>query len=339
VHVTNIPMRFWWVNQNQTFKHEVAGGYLWSPKRRADNARHYFYETMREVSPGDLVFSFSDTLIPAIGIATSFAEPGHKPPEFGNAGMNWNQWGWRVNVDFRMLVNRIRPKDHMQLLAPVLPAKYAPLQQSGNGNQGVYLTEVPAAMALVLVDLIGDEARQLLTQNQHMAAERAAVYGPGAHDGLGVAREYEEIQESAILGDSSLLDTELWALVRARIGQGKFRQQVSAIESGCRITRVTNPIHLIARHIKPWRDSNNTERLDGENGLLLTPSIDHLFGRGFISFTNNGKLISAPVADADSLKKMGIPLGQETHTGQFTRKQQEYLEYYRDEILKQRAVG
>jgi putative restriction endonuclease len=27
-------MRFWWVNQNQTYRHEVAGGYLGSPKRK-----------------------------------------------------------------------------------------------------------------------------------------------------------------------------------------------------------------------------------------------------------------------------------------------------------------
>ena len=40
--------------------------------------------------------------------------------------------------------------------------------------------------------------------------------------------------------------------------------------------------HLVASHTKPWRDSTNEERLDGENGLLLTPTIDHLFDKGFI---------------------------------------------------------
>jgi len=48
------PMRYWWVNQNQTFRHEIAGGYLWSPKRNANLIRNPFYESMREVSPGDL---------------------------------------------------------------------------------------------------------------------------------------------------------------------------------------------------------------------------------------------------------------------------------------------
>ncbi len=54
-------MRFWWVNQNQTYRHEIQGGYLWSPKKNANGARNPFYESMREVSPGDLIFSFKDT--------------------------------------------------------------------------------------------------------------------------------------------------------------------------------------------------------------------------------------------------------------------------------------
>jgi len=48
---------------------------------------------------------------------------------------------------------------------------------------------------------------------------------------------------------------------------------------------VDRPEHLRASHCKPWCDcESNEERLNGENGLLLTPSIDHLFDRGFISF-------------------------------------------------------
>ena len=65
-------MRYWWVNQNQTYHHEVQGGYLWSPKRNANGARNPFYESMREVAPGDLIFSFMDTRILAVGIAQSY---------------------------------------------------------------------------------------------------------------------------------------------------------------------------------------------------------------------------------------------------------------------------
>ena len=61
-------MRYWWVNQNQTFEYEVPGGFLWSPKTRIDGVKNYFYECMKEVLPGDLVFSFKDTYIKAIGV-------------------------------------------------------------------------------------------------------------------------------------------------------------------------------------------------------------------------------------------------------------------------------
>lgn len=78
-----------------------------------------------------------------------------------------------------------------------------------------------------------------------------------------------------------------------------------AIERHCRITRVDKPEHLRASHCKPWRDCNtNQERLDGENGLLLTPSIDHLFDHGFISFEDSGRLIISPVADMTSLERI-----------------------------------
>lgn len=45
-------MRYWWVNQKQTYRHEVPGGYLWSPKRKQNGHRNPFYEFMREVAPG-----------------------------------------------------------------------------------------------------------------------------------------------------------------------------------------------------------------------------------------------------------------------------------------------
>src|SRR5262249_61212787 len=93
------------------------------------------------------------------------------------------------------------------------------------------------------------------------------------------------------------------------------------VETACRITKVDNPVHLIGSHIKPWRDSTNDERLDGENGLLLTPSIDHLFDRGFISFEGTGQVLVSPRADEVSLRRMGIRVGEKVNVGDFSRQQ------------------
>ena len=116
-------MRYWWVNQNQTYRAEVRGSFMWSPKQNANGARNQFYENMREVSPGDIVFSFCDTRIKAIGVVGAGAQTGPKP-DFGNAGLNWSKEGWFVPVDYCTLNNQIRPKDHAAILRPFLPAKY-----------------------------------------------------------------------------------------------------------------------------------------------------------------------------------------------------------------------
>ena len=100
-------MRYWWVNQNQTYRAEVRGSFMWSPKQNANGARNQFYENMREVSPGDVVFSFCDTRIKAIGVVTGGSQTGPKP-DFGNAGLNWSKEGWFVPVDYCILNKKIQ---------------------------------------------------------------------------------------------------------------------------------------------------------------------------------------------------------------------------------------
>jgi hypothetical protein len=51
------PRRYWWVNQNKTFRQEVGGGYLWAPKTTKNNRHIPAYDNMREVRPGDSIFS------------------------------------------------------------------------------------------------------------------------------------------------------------------------------------------------------------------------------------------------------------------------------------------
>lgn len=315
-------MRFWWVNQNQTYRQEVSGGYLWSPKRNANGGRNPFYESMREVSPGDVVFSFKDTYICAMGIAESYCWESPKPTEFGAAGQNWERIGWRVKVNFTELKNKVRPKDHIEILRPFLPERYAPLQPNGNGLQSVYLTEVTLDFAASLSGLIGQEA------NVIRSLAKSVI--PEVNDDIEL---WERKIEDTIAVDSSIRETDRIAIVQARLGQGIFKSRVSEIEKRCRITGVENSMHLIASHCKPWRDANNEERLNGENGLLLTPSIDHLFDRGFIGFEGNGRLIVSPVAHKPSLELMGIDTKNIINVGGFSAGQKEFLEFHRMSVF------
>jgi hypothetical protein len=325
-------MRYWWVNQNQTYRHEVRGGYLWSPKRKANGGRNPFYDFMREVAPGDVVFSFADTFIRAIGFAASHAYEAPKPLEFGQAGAYWDTIGWRVDVRFVELRLPLRPTEHMDALRPLLPRRYSPLRPQGGGLQNVYLTVLSDTFAARLIDLMGAEAHNLLAG--HRAAEELRL-----QPAIGLI-EWEEHELNRVREDARLTETMRQAVVMARRGQGLFKERVMQFEHSCRITGVTRIEHLRASHCKPWRDASNEERLDGENGLLLTPNADHLFDRGFIGFENNGDLLISPVAHTESLARMGLPTRRSRNVGRFSQGQRRYLEFHRENVLlRSRYLG
>jgi len=101
-------MRFWWVNHKQTFAEEVGGHYIWCPKHKKDGARNHFYETLREVQRGDLVFSFADAHLQAVGAAKLPCYSCPRPDEFGKVGEAWDQRGWRVDVQFQRFQRPLR---------------------------------------------------------------------------------------------------------------------------------------------------------------------------------------------------------------------------------------
>ncbi len=283
---------------------------------------------MREIAPGDLVFSFVDTLIVAIGKVTSFCYENPKPDEFGAVGQNWAAVGWRVCVDFSRLTRQIRPREHMDLLAMLLPPKYSPLSANGRGAQSVYLTELPELFAETLIGIIGQEALTI-------QAQAAAPLGrQNWFARTGDLEIWEHQIERAIDENVEISETNRKALIVARRGQGIFRERVSAHERGCRVTKVSHPAHLRASHCKPWRDSTNEERLDGDNGLMLTPTVDHLFDEGFISFEDSGELIISPVAHKPSLTRMGIVIDEPFNVGTFSSGQKHYLDYHRNSVLR-----
>ena len=192
-------MRYWWVNQNQTYRQEVQGGYLWSPKRKANLARNPFYDFMREVAPGDVIFSFAGTYICAIVIAASHAQEAPKPAEFGQAGAYWENVGWRVEVVFSVLRSPVRPSECMDVLAPLLPKLYAPLRPDGGGQQGVYLTYLPDNLAGAIVDLLGAEAHALV---KGYRVSEAIPKQPST-----VQLQWEEHQLAVIRGDNKISET------------------------------------------------------------------------------------------------------------------------------------
>ena len=148
--MTRAQMSYWWVNHKQTSRQEIKGGYVWSPKREKNGSRSQFYDYMREVRPGDLIVSYANGEIGHYGIVASFPLTAPKPSEFGNAGRNWSSGGWLVGIAWKNLARPFRPKDHIAIIAPLLPDRYSPMRNSGDGNQKAYLTRIDRSLFLEL---------------------------------------------------------------------------------------------------------------------------------------------------------------------------------------------
>lgn len=132
-----------------------------------------------------------------------------------------------------------------------------------------------------------------------------------------------------VLSDVSINPTEKLELVKARIGQGIFRQKLLLHWECCAVTGYAEISMLVASHIKPWSASSNTERLDPFNGLLLVPNIDRAFDRGFISFDEANTLIVSPLLP--HARDLGITAGSRIALRQ---EHQPFMAYHRAHVFR-----
>ena len=88
--------------------------------------------------------------------------------------------------------------------------------------------------------------------------------------------------------------TEIETLIKARQGQGRFRQKLLELYPSCPLTGLDIQPLLIASHIKPWSVCDDNERLCRFNGLMLAPNIDRLFDNGLITFDTDGTIKNQP---------------------------------------------
>jgi putative restriction endonuclease len=130
---------------------------------------------------------------------------------------------------------------------------------------------------------------------------------------------------------AQLPETERQAIAKARIGQGKFRQLLVEMWEGCAVTDIKLPNVLRASHIKPWRFSTNSERLDPYNGFLLLPQYDQLFDKGLITFDEQGGLIRSRAIEQIESSKLGIDVNDKLRT--LSKRHRPFLEYHREEVF------
>jgi HNH endonuclease len=179
--------------------------------------------------------------------------------------------------------------------------------------QGVPIAERVAALDIPCPVDLGkvnvDKFRKMLGRKiAGMHRDPEAIQGGNAQKRIRIVLERPALVPELLVGPDKptpgaddidfapgLTTTEREYLRMARVGQGGFRKFLIKRWSGeCPMTGIANDELLVASHIKPWSACATRERLDPNNGILLSPLMDRLFDRGLITFTDDGAVVVSP---------------------------------------------
>ncbi|KLE06218.1 MULTISPECIES: HNH endonuclease [Arcobacteraceae] len=148
--------------------------------------------------------------------------------------------------------------------------------------------------------------------------------------------KYIEFSENeVVLKPIKKIETEKTISQKIRIGQNDFRQALLKSLKKCPITHLDEKRLLIASHIKPWVYCDNNERLDINNGFLLSPLFDKLFDKsvGLITFTSEKEILISNKLSKENIKRLGIKHRQIINDLPLNGRE-EFLEYHRKYIFQ-----
>lgn len=267
-------MAYWIVYQGNSWKRARSGGYLWAPKENEHGQTRQYWKNMAQVQPGDLIFSGVDNAVRAVSQAAVPAydaiQPDQKDAKF------WQAEGWRLDVAYTDLPSPLFYADWVPQIVTELPSIHSPFDRNREPVQG-YLYGLPLSVGEYLVTLIRQNGIEIETK----ANDEAPLPAGG--------------------------ETERDVLAKSRVGQGKFRDDLlKRWNHRCALSGVDRAELLRASHIKPWSGSNNDERLDPCNRILLSSIYDAAFDAKLISFSDSGEMIVAEDFSAEQLAAAGI---------------------------------
>ncbi|MCY4213378.1 MAG: HNH endonuclease [Gammaproteobacteria bacterium] len=167
-----------------------------------------------------------------------------------------------------------------------------------------------------------DESQKLISQREKALGVRTSNHANLAH------------ADTALEGEDRVVSR------RVRVNQHFFRQAVlSAYDYKCCITGIDLKTVLIASHIKSWKESNNREKLNPQNGLCLNALHDRAFDRGLIAVNDDytvavSSLVSQSLSDAVRSMLLWYE-SREIKTPSRFLPCPEFLQWHRDNVFEQ----
>lgn len=127
------------------------------------------------------------------------------------------------------------------------------------------------------------------------------------------------------------------AFRKVRIKQAQFRAKILEYwDQRCSVTGCTKVGLLEASHIKPWSHCDDNERMDQQNGLLLTPNLHAAFDAGFISFNDDGTIVISNSLEKQDRDLLNINENMRISPRKIKKEHQTYLEFHRNLKLKKK---
>jgi hypothetical protein len=253
--------------------------------------------------------------------------------------VNWIDGLETINVDFARLGMNESPITETYQVVSSIPLRYnttSEIQDRGNGRFALRLFYVK------------EDNQDIVDLNLYWGHLDLELY-PGVSEGTAhwtadeksdwsgpiqftVEGAPDDFDREGRLGEG---ETESETITKVRRKQRIFRANVLEVETCCRVTGVENPEFLNASHMKPWIDSDHREKVSGCNGLMLTPSIDRLFDRHFISFEDSGKLLVSKRLPPEVLEAL-ITFGKVKEKA-FYPQQLKFIAYHRERFYKKQV--
>lgn len=268
--------------QGETYQEERELGIISSPQKDSGGQVPHSWIRMKEVNKGDRIFHYVKGNIVAISVAKTGCQVIAK-----NLDMNSSQHsdnGYLVELEYYELEEPLNIFLKFNEISSLLPIKYSPFHQDGNGNPG-YLYPCNEQLVIKLLELIRDLNIYRVDEEQLELA-------------IGTVRRTERNTFIPMIAE---MESEVKLMIRN--DQKKFREDILPLwKNKCALCDIELPALLQASRSKPWKDSTHIERVDPYNGLLLCCNHSALYNNGYIAFDGQGRLhISSSISEDEYL--------------------------------------
>jgi len=184
--------------------------------------------------------------------------------------------------------------------------------------------------------ILSEEEKNMIGRKKYSSKHSLSDFKSGLRKFLAfIHSDYHKKYEDSIISkidnvrqDKHLDVTQKASIIQSRIGQGYFRSNLIHYWNCCAVSGFTETSVLMASHIKPWRVSDNEERLDLFNGLLLLPNYDKLFDLGYITFDQFGRMICSKLLSSTDKEIIGICT--QMHLLKVDERHKPYLKYHNE---------